>query len=228
MMTEIGWLQLGDLEGARRRMLALEEELSRTQEVMLRTSCAIYLAWILCETREEQAWGQAEALMLRALSDTSGMLGISLIAQGMLAQVALVQGQLEKAEALSRAATEVLHVAPMAWIGIALVQIRALVGLGRAAEACVVADQMTGTIQMFGCAGCAEVAARLAAFEAFEANGDHDRARVELAETLRQVQLRADDITDPFWKDSYLTRNPYVARALALGREWEVTAGTPA
>jgi hypothetical protein len=41
---------------------------------------------------------------------------------------------------------------------------------------------------------------------------------------MRQVQLRADDITDSFWRESYLTRNPYVARALSLGKECGVAA----
>ena len=44
--------------------------------------------------------------------------------------------------------------------------------------------------------------------------------QTELRETLRQVQLRADDITDDFWKNSYLTRNPYVVRAQALAQQW--------
>lgn len=39
---------------------------------------------------------------------------------------------------------------------------------------------------------------------------------------LGQVRLRADDITDSFWKNSYLTRNPYVVRAQQLAKEWGV------
>jgi hypothetical protein len=72
------------------------------------------------------------------------------------------------------------------------------------------------------------VEVRLAAAEAFEASGNPGRARAELGETLRQVKLRADDITDPLWRESYLSKNPYCARALALGRAWGVAAADAA
>lgn len=41
--------------------------------------------------------------------------------------------------------------------------------------------------------------------------------------TLRQLQLCADDITDPFWKNSYQTRNPSYVRAEKLAAELELT-----
>jgi hypothetical protein len=97
------------------------------------------------------------------------------------------------------------------------VHLRALIGLGRTAEASLAADRIVGTLQAVGGVGVLEVGTRLAVAEAFSADGQPERARVELAETLRQVKLRADDITDPFWRESYLTRNPHVVRALALG-----------
>ena len=81
-----------------------------------------------------------------------------------------------------------------------------------------------GVIAHFGGAGSFEVEMRLAASEALHAAGDEARARAELAETLRQIQLRLDDIADPFWKNSFLTRNRYVARAIVLGREWALPA----
>ena len=31
-----------------------------------------------------------------------------------------------------------------------------------------------------------------------------------------------DDIIDPFWKDSYLTRNPSCARAQQLAQNWGI------
>ena len=222
--TELGWLEVGDLEGARQRMLALEERLTKSQEVLLSAIWARHLAQILCEAPDEQAWEEAEALSARALSNTRGMLWSPPTVQGTLARVALVRGQLKKAEELSRALGETLPAAPLFWISCAPVHMRALIGLGRAAEASIVAKQATGAIQMLGGAGCFEVEARLAAAEAFDADGDPARARVELGETLRQVNLRADDITDPFWRESYLTRNPYCARALTLGRAWGVDA----
>jgi hypothetical protein len=224
MLAEVGWLDLGDLAGARRRMLDLESTLAQRQEMTLFAAWAIYLAWILCEAPEEQAWEKAEALMARLLSDTSGLLAISLAAQGMLARVAFLRGLLDKAEELARAAAGVVSFAPHVWVPIAPTHIRALIGIGRTSEACLIAEQLLGVLTMLGGAGSWEVGARLAVTEAFEAAGDHDRARTELAETLRQVQLRLDDIADPFWKNSYLTRNRDVARTLALGRAWGLPA----
>jgi hypothetical protein len=63
---------------------------------------------------------------------------------------------------------------------------------------------------------------RLTASEAFHAAGDLERARAELRETLHQVQLRADDITDVFWKASYLTRNAYCVQTQKLAKEWSL------
>jgi hypothetical protein len=216
--TEIGWLDVGDLDGARRRMLALEERFEQNQEVLLFVIWVRHLAWILCEVPDERAWDQAEALMARLLSDTSGWLFVQLAAQGTLARVALLRGQLDRAEELARAAMQRSPLAPRLKISTAPVQIRALIGLGRAAEAAAVAEQVLGVLAAFGGAGTGEVEARVAVVEAFEASGQHERARAELAETLRQVEFRADDITDPVWRESYLTRNPHSARALELGR----------
>ena len=82
----------------------------------------------------------------------------------------------------------------------ASIQMRALLALGRPAEATQVAERVLGSFPMLGGSGVTEVEVRLAASEAFHHAGDFDRARTELGETLRQIQLRADDITDPFGK----------------------------
>jgi hypothetical protein len=95
-----------------------------------------------------------------------------------------------------------------------------LIALGRTAEARLAAEQVTAVLHELDGGGLVEVEVRLAVSEAFAAAGDPARARAELAEMLHQAQLCADDIADPFWKDSYLTRNPHVTRALALAREW--------
>jgi hypothetical protein len=221
---EMGWLDLGDLDGARRRMLALEERLLQSQEKLTFGFWAINLAAILCAASDERAWDRAEALVAPSLADTSGPL--QPLARGSLARVALLRGQMERAEHLAREVMQGFPLIPPIMIPIASVQIHALIGLDRAAEATAVADQVIGALGALGGAGVSEVAARLAVTEAFEANGDHGRVRTELAETLRQIQLRLDDIADPFWKNSYLTRNPTVARALALGRESGLPFGT--
>jgi hypothetical protein len=198
-------------------MLALEERLSQSQEGYAFGLWTRYLVRILCEVPEEPAWSKVDHILERVRANTSGMPSISLAVPGLQARMALVRGQLQKAEELSRAAMGLSAIAPILWILSVPVHIRALLGLGRAAEACLIAEQVVHALATCGGAGALEVEARLAVAEAFEASGDHARACAELLETLRQVALRADDIADPFWKDSYLTRNPYVARALSLG-----------
>jgi hypothetical protein len=138
--------------------------------------------------------------------------------------LAFARGQLATAEELARAALDTFVAAPTLWLPCAALRIRALMGLSRVLEARVLAEQATAMLQTVDGAGCAEVTVRLAVAEAFEATGDRERARTELAETLHQVQLRLDDIADPFWKNSYLTRNNQVAHALALGQEWGLSA----
>jgi hypothetical protein len=222
---ETSWFELGDLDGARKRMEAMEATLAQGQEALTLGVWANHLLRILCEVPDEQAWGEADDLMAQALERTDSVPSISFLTRVSLGRLAFVRGRLERAEELSRAVTAaLLPVVPGRWMMAAPVHVRALLGLGRAAEACSIAEQIVGVLTRLGGAGWVEVEARLAVSEAFEANGDHDRARTELAETLRQVQLRLDDIADPFWKNSYLTRNPYVALALALGRAWGLPA----
>jgi tetratricopeptide (TPR) repeat protein len=223
--AETLWNHLGDRDGALERMLALEERLSKGQETILREIWAGNLAWILSEGPEEEAWAQAEALVAPTAASTSGMQFVQLASQGVLARLALHRGQNEKAEELTRAAIQMLPLAPRIIVGAVIVHLRALLALGRAAEACLVAEQALGVLGP-GEWGFGEVELRLVVAQAFEAGGDRARARAELAEALRQVELCAADIADPRWRESYLTRNPYVARALALGREWGLPEST--
>jgi hypothetical protein len=142
------------------------------------------------------------------------------LGQGILARIALLRGQLEKAEELARAAMQMFPVMPLWLTRTAPVRMRALIGLHRAAEAVAVAEPILAALPTFGGAGMTKVELRLAFSEALQASGESARARAELRETLRQIKLRADDVQDAFWKSSYLTRNPYCARAQKLAREW--------
>jgi hypothetical protein len=57
---------------------------------------------------------------------------------------------------------------------------------------------------------------------AYHAANDPKHARVELQKTSYQIDVRADNIAAPFWKNSFLTRNPYCVRARELAQEWDV------
>lgn len=221
---EYAWLQLGDLDGARQRLLSIEQLVTQNQERLYLGFWRHNLAWILCEYNDTDAWDQAEKLGDLLSADTSGMIFLPTWGQGILARVALLRGRMEEAERLARAAMLLFPVMSLWLTRTAAVQIRALIGLGQASQSTAVAEQVLAQIPMLGGAGFTEVEFRLAASEAFHAAMDFKRAHAELRETLRQIQLRADDIPEPFWRNSYLTRNPYCVRAQQLGKEWELTA----
>jgi hypothetical protein len=92
----------------------------------------------------------------------------------------------------------------------------ALRACGEVTEAVAVAEESLALLAAFGGVGYAEVELRLGIAETFFAAGEVARGRAELEATLRQIELRADNIEDPVWRDRYLTRNPYCVRARAL------------
>ncbi len=219
-VVEWGWLDLGDREGVERRLLALAPVMEKTQEMSAVGLWRHLLARVFCLSREEESWTRAEQLVAPLCEPTAGIGVLSFWAQGVMARLSLLRGRVAQAEAQARALMQFFPSLPILLAHIAPVHIRALLGLGRASEAVAVAVQVLDAIPTLGGYGVAEVEFRLAASEAFHANDDVERAQTELRETLRQVQLRADDITDVFWKNSYLTRNPYVVRAQALAQQW--------
>lgn len=214
------WAELGDQEGARQRLGALAETFAKNQLVLLESFWRLGLALLLCDAADADSWDRAEQLIAPIAAKTDGFFLFSAIANGLQARVALRRGQPESAERLARAALQRLPEMPLWATLTATVQARALMALGRPGEAAALVEQVLGMIPLFGGAGFTEVELRLAASEAFHAAGHSEQARAQLRETLRQIQLRADDITDPRWKDSYLTCNPHCVRAQQLALEW--------
>lgn len=171
---------------------------------------------------DSSSWDKAASLVAPMLSYAGGLSSYPSLAQGLMARLSLLRGRPQEAEAHARAAMQLFPMFPIWLSHVAPVQIQALLALGRAGEATAVAEQVFSALPILGGFGVAEVEFRLSASEAFHAAGEHERARSELRKTLRQVQLRADDIQDAFWKKSYLTRNPYCARAQMLGHAWDL------
>lgn len=217
---EWGWLELGDREGVSQRLTALTASMGRCQNNNTVNLWRHLLARSLCMATDSSSWDKAASLVAPMLSYAGGLSSYPSLAQGLMARLSLLRGRPQEAEAHARAAMQLFPMFPIWLSHVAPVQIHALLDLGRAAEATAVAEQVFSALPAMGGFGVAEVEFRLSASEAFHAAGERERARTELRETLRQVQLRADDIQDAFWKNSYLTRNPYCARAQTLGHEW--------
>jgi hypothetical protein len=176
----------------------------------------------LCELRNEEALARAEQLVTPMLESVDTKMMGSVFLHEILARVALGRGQMERALTMTREAMKGFFQAPVWLPPVAAVQIHALIGLQRAAEAVATAEQILAMLPVMGSVGLFEIEFRVAASEAFHAHGDRERAHAELRDTLRQIQLRADDITDQTWKQSYLTRNPHCVRAQQLAAQWQL------
>ena len=219
---EWGYFDLGDVEGAAMRLFALEGAMTQSQDVVLSSLWRHRLARILCAFPDPQAWRRAEELVAPMFEQPGGLVFLPLLAQAIMARVALLREESDRAEAHARAAMAWFGAIPLWFTPTAAIHIRALLALGRAPEAIQVVEQVFRVTPALGGAGHSEVELRLAASEAFFAAGDIPRAHAELRETWRQVELRAADITDPAWKERYLSRNVYCVRSRELVRAWGV------
>ncbi len=224
--SEWGWFEVGDFEGVERRLREHGAEIASCQSIVNVVHFRHLLARVLCERPDEKSWTEAEALILSIRKSEGGHSLYPVLARNVLARIAFLRGQFQGAETLSRALMQQFPADAVWLMNAASIQMRALLALGRPAEATQVAERVLGSFPMLGGSGVTEVEVRLAASEAFHHAGDFERARSELGETLRQIQLRADDITDPFWKNSYLTRNASCVRAQALVQEWGLSGGS--
>lgn len=217
-MREWGWIELGDEEGARRRLLALRAEIEQNQDTSIGGLWRHLAARALCTSAEESAWRLADEILAPMVLHKEGHALFQILAYDGLARLALRQGRLEEADAKARAAMALFSALPIVAARAAPVQIHALISLGRVAEAVAVAEQVLSATPMLGGFGVAEVEIRLSACEAFLAAGARERAHIELIGVLHQIQLRAREISAPVWMHSYLTRNPCCVRAQDFAR----------
>jgi hypothetical protein len=215
-----GWLDLGDGEGVRQRFLAMAPHMLQQADTIMTSFWRHVLARALCDSESETAWAQAEELVAPMLVQHTSFAAFQPWAHGILSRVALQRGQRTEAEEHARIAVAALPLSPSLTAQYVATLIHVLLAQGRPTEAVEVAEQTLITLRRLGSFGSFEVEFRVAASEACHTAGHPERARAELHETLRQIKLRADDITDPFWKQSYLGRNPSCVRAQALAKKW--------
>lgn len=214
------WAELGDPERAIAQLRSYLTTAQKTQLLIPIGGAKLNLASLLVGTDDPAQLEQASALA----HETIGLLGplahVKGHAHDIWARVQLHRGQPAAAEADARLACRTLAAMPSYFPTCHATLIRVLLAQGRAEEATEEAEQTLRLIQHFGGLGQSEVELRLAISQAFYAAGDRQRANTELQETLRQIKLRADDILDPFWRNSYLTRNRHCVKAQQLYRDW--------
>ena len=225
---QVVWAELGDLDKAIEQIKDSELIEPNGEEVSAEMARQGQLCWLLAAHPSDQAsWEQASAIARDVLAAMGPFPLTAVFAHDALARVLLSQGDLAAAEQAAYAACQILESVPALAPCAFATLIRIHIAANHRAEAVKVAESCLGLLARFGCFGFSEVELRLAISEAFAESGNKERARVELGETLSQIQLRAEDITDSFWKNSYLTRNPFCARAQQLAQDWELRQ-TPA
>jgi eukaryotic-like serine/threonine-protein kinase len=141
---------------------------------------------------------------------------------GAFARILLASGDAQGAEMEARVALDILSIMPVLQPAHLPTLIYALLRQGRLVEAQEVAKNGVALVDSLGGTGSTEVALRLAAAEADHAAGDTASAESALRETLRQIQIRADNIPEPQARERFLTEVPENARTLELARAWQV------
>jgi hypothetical protein len=222
---ELQWWWLGDT-AAEHRVHLLLEDANRRNSRALQAASAIQLARIACDRRDPAGLAEGARRMRLIAEDPHGGARLTGFAYEQWARIALVEGR--PAAELAARGRALLAFAPLVALSTTATLARALVAERRMADAVRVAHEGLAVITEFGGAGCFEVDMRLAACEAFDAAGDRERARAELRETLDQIWIRAEDITDAGWRRAYLTRNVENLRARALAEAWSVADPTAA
>ena len=217
--------ELGAWEHCERTLQRLSELVQRLNEPLWIISTQTFRAQYLTCRMEPESMDEAESLISNILESGVESPFFAGLGQICRSQVLRARGMLDEAEQAGRAAL-------VALAGLNSLKLRAMTCLlevlnaqKKIEEALALAEDLREQSQNFGGpSGCIAVPLLLAVSESFHAAGDSQRGRSQLAEARRELQVRAARIPDPAWRATYLTRNPYCARAQRLAKEWAVGA----
>jgi eukaryotic-like serine/threonine-protein kinase len=143
-------------------------------------------------------------------------------ARAYLAQIALLASDFGAAERDARAAIEALSAALPLRAGAGAVLAQALLGQGRAGEALVAAREAFALLSSLGSIEEGESLVRLVYAEALAANGEEAGFIEAIVSAREQLLARAARISDPAWRERFLSSVPENARTLELARAWKV------
>jgi hypothetical protein len=121
-----------------------------------------------------------------------------------------------RAEREAAAAAELLLVAPPLRASALAVQARAALRQNRPAEAADLARSALALLEELGAIEEGEALVRLVHAEALAALGDHAASKRAASEARDRLLARAARITDPAWRERFLTEVPDNAGTLAL------------
>ncbi len=186
--------------------------------VVAAAKCNLGLALARLGELDEGRRLEAEALALFVAQGERRMEGASRIYMAMILRLA---GELDAAEQEARAAVEVLAVALPARACALATLADVLLAQGRAAEAEGAARRSVDLLETLGGIDEGESSARLAHARALDAVGDREGAEDAVARARDRVLERADKISDPAIRESFLSI-PENAATLELARAWAV------
>jgi len=139
-----------------------------------------------------------------------------------LASVLAQAGELERAEREAVTAVEGLGEAPPLCAYAHGVVAEAALARGAPERALGHARQAMTILESLGGIEEGESLVRLVHVGALEATGDHDGARVALAEAVSRLLARANHLQNPALRQSFLEGVPENARTLALAATWGI------
>jgi tetratricopeptide (TPR) repeat protein len=219
------WADIGQL--ARAETL-LRESLAEAQKLELHYVTALVLINLGPVLAYSGRLGEARRLAMQALNFArkQGDQRWEGAAQLYLSTITHLSGEHQGSEQRARRASEIVPdpLRPSALAAIA----RAVLAQGRSEEALEHARAAHQLMEAVGHVEEYESLVRLMLALALEANGDHTGARAALRAAVDRLQARADHISNPEWRASFLTQLPDNARTVALAREWGIGESRPA
>jgi eukaryotic-like serine/threonine-protein kinase len=168
------------------------------------------------------ALDEARALLLEAIESSAEegdlrMLGYS---RAYLASILRLTGDLAQAETEARRAVEELvEIKPSQTFALATLA-EVLLARGSLPEALSAARQAAELLESLGQIAEGEALVRLVYAEALEASGEMAAAHAAIIAARERLLARADRITDPTYRESFLQRVPENARTLERARQW--------
>jgi hypothetical protein len=199
--------------------------LGREHPLLLFSVHPLFLAGVLAD---RGALEEARLVLTRLVEDAraQGMgKGVMSTAEGKgrwaLADVLVLQGEIDAAEREARASIELLAPLPTEQLAARATLAAAQLAHGSVTDALASAKSAMDQYRALGVCGFLKGATvRLVHAEALHAADQHEAARVAIAGARDRVHARAARIDDPSFRRSFLTNVPEHARTLALAHAW--------
>jgi len=206
----------GAWELARERI----DEALRTSRRLGAAYLEMWARYTDCKLRlETMPPDDASAALAPVIEEASGS---PRILSGALVYAALAAhrgGDFAQSIDLARRARAV-HQAPAVTVPAAAAECRALIALGRLADASALEVELSAAHADLSRIVEHRELIHLAVAELHHARGNGEAARVAMAEAKQVIEQRAQSLSDPFRRNEYLARPHIVVRTLELSRAW--------